>query len=175
MIETASAVLQEILSSPINMFLTFMMVTLLYFYMQPGPRLEEPKHVLKHEPVVQREYTLDELKQHDGSDKNKPLLIAVKGKVYDATRGMSFYGPGGPYSVFSGRDATMGLATMSTDDKVLDNKRDLTAQETETLESWINLFETKYGCVGWVAGSEAAPKTTSSEESKPEESKPKSE
>ena len=47
--------------------------------------------------------TVDELAQHDGSDPSKALYVSVRGKVYDMTAGRSFYGPGGPYSVFAGK------------------------------------------------------------------------
>jgi hypothetical protein len=35
-----------------------------------------------------------ELAAHDGRDASKPLLIAVRGKIYDVSAGRSFYGPG---------------------------------------------------------------------------------
>lgn len=47
--------------------------------------------------------TAEQLAQHDGSDLSKPLYVSVRGKVYDMSAGRSFYGPGGPYSVFAGK------------------------------------------------------------------------
>lgn len=38
--------------------------------------------------------TLLELSKYDGRDPMRPLLLAVRGKVYDVTPGRAFYGPG---------------------------------------------------------------------------------
>jgi predicted heme/steroid binding protein len=37
--------------------------------------------------VPERELTLKELAQHDGSDPDKPLLLAISGTVFDITPG----------------------------------------------------------------------------------------
>lgn len=38
--------------------------------------------------------TLLELSKYDGRDSLRPLLLAVKGRVFDVTTGRAFYGPG---------------------------------------------------------------------------------
>ena len=38
--------------------------------------------------------TLLELSKYDGRDPLRPLLLAVKGRVFDVTMGRAFYGPG---------------------------------------------------------------------------------
>lgn len=39
-----------------------------------------------------------------------PIYIGLLGTVFDVSKGASFYGKGGAYHVFAGRDATVGLA-----------------------------------------------------------------
>jgi len=48
----------------------------------------------KEEKVIEKPYTLKELKEFNGSDENKPLYIALNYKVYDVTKSKSFYGKG---------------------------------------------------------------------------------
>lgn len=39
-------------------------------------------------------FSLEQLKQHDGSNPDKPLYICVKGIVFDVSKSREFYGPG---------------------------------------------------------------------------------
>jgi predicted heme/steroid binding protein len=45
--------------------------------------------------VPMRELTLQQLGQHDGSDPSLPMLLAIRGVVYDISSGKQFYGPDG--------------------------------------------------------------------------------
>jgi len=45
-------------------------------------------------PMKRRDFTLEELKQFDGTGPDGRVLIGVLGKVYDVTKGKRFYGPG---------------------------------------------------------------------------------
>jgi membrane-associated progesterone receptor component len=63
---------------------------------------EEPEPVV--EPIIVGEITAFELEQYDGRDPTKPLMMAIKGNIYDVTKGRSFYGPpDGPYCAFAGK------------------------------------------------------------------------
>jgi membrane-associated progesterone receptor component len=50
--------------------------------------------------------TAEELQQHDGTNADLPIYVAIKGVVFDVSPKRDIYGPGGSYHVFAGRDAT---------------------------------------------------------------------
>lgn len=54
----------------------------------------QPPVVLTYQPVMCGDITPDSLNKYDGRDFLKPLYFAVRGKVYDVTKGKDFYGPG---------------------------------------------------------------------------------
>ncbi|KAI8535704.1 hypothetical protein RHMOL_Rhmol10G0194300 [Rhododendron molle] len=128
------------------------------------------------EPVqLGEDVTEEQLRAYDGSDPEKPLLMAIKGQIYDVSRsslapvvGISnelltvvdfscrmFYGPGGPYALFAGRDASRALALMSFDPKDLTgNIEGLSASELDVLQDWEYKFMEKYVKVGQLVGAE---------------------
>jgi membrane-associated progesterone receptor component len=56
----------------------------------PPPRSrQEPEAEPLPPPVQLGEVTEEELKQYDGSDPKKPLLMAIKGQIYDVTQSRS--------------------------------------------------------------------------------------
>lgn len=65
------------------------------------------------------EYTPRTLALHDGTTvtggKESRILLAINGRVFDVSSGRHFYGPGGPYGNFAGRDASRGMAKQSFD------------------------------------------------------------
>ncbi|KAH0688505.1 hypothetical protein KY284_019058 [Solanum tuberosum] len=75
---------------------------------QQRPRDFEEQHPLP-PPVQLGEISGEELKQYDGSDSKKPLLMAIKGQIHDVSQSRMFYGPGGPYALFAGKDASRVL------------------------------------------------------------------
>lgn len=110
---------------------------------------EEPPSVASTAIEIQ-DFTPYKLSKFNGQD-DPHVLIAVKGKVYDVTTGKGYYGPGGPYENFAGRDASRGLAKHSFDpdmltplDKPIDTLKDLNAEEFEALDKWAEFFGEKY-------------------------------
>ncbi|GFZ08280.1 Steroid-binding protein [Actinidia chinensis var. chinensis] len=97
------------------------------------------------------ELTLQQLKQYDGTDASKPIYLAVKGQIYDVTTGKSFYGPGGPYAMFAGKDASRALAKMSKEEAdVCADLDGLSEKEIGVLTDWENKFQAKYPVIGRV-------------------------
>ena len=97
------------------------------------------------------ELTAEQLKQFDGSDSSKPLYVALKGRIFDVTAGKSFYGPGGAYCMFAGKDASRALAKMSKNEEDISPSLDgLSEKEMGVLNDWENKFQAKYPVVGRV-------------------------
>lgn len=112
-----------------------------------GRRPRTPARPLPEAEV--RDYTRSELRAFDGRDDETPVLIAVRGEVFDVTRGRAFYGPGGPYGSFAGHDCTLALAKMSLEPEDLDAPVGaLTQDEEDKLEDWVDTFRGKYRPVG---------------------------
>ncbi|GAX80923.1 hypothetical protein CEUSTIGMA_g8358.t1 [Chlamydomonas eustigma] len=98
--------------------------------------------------MSQELFTSEQLSSYNG-EQGKPVYLAVRGVVYDVTDGTSFYGPGGAYSVFAGRECSRALAKMAVKvSECTDEITDLTEKQLQTLESWIKRFQNKYPVVG---------------------------
>ncbi|KAK2609079.1 Dihydrodipicolinate synthase [Conoideocrella luteorostrata] len=106
-------------------------------------------------PKVFRTYTPRTLLPFNGED-GGPIFFAVRGRVFDVSNGRGFYGPGGPYANFAGRDASRGLSCHSFDtdmltedlDGPLDTLEGLGPSEMEALQGWEETFMGKYDIVG---------------------------
>ncbi|XP_076886926.1 membrane steroid-binding protein 1-like [Bidens hawaiensis] len=112
-------------------------------------------------PVQLGEISEEELKAYDGNDPQKPLLMAIKSQIYDVSQSRMFYGPGGPYALFAGKDASRALAKMSFEEKDLNG--DLTglgAFELDALQDWEYKFMSKYVKVGTIKKPEGAPEAS---------------
>ncbi|KAF3655457.1 putative steroid-binding protein 3 [Capsicum baccatum] len=97
------------------------------------------------------ELTAAELKAYDGTDPSKPIYVAIKGRIFDVSTGNSFYGPGGAYSMFAGKDASRALAKMSKNEEDVTPCCDgLSDKEMGVLNDWEKKFEAKYPIVGTV-------------------------
>lgn len=82
-----------------------------------------------------------------------PILIALDGYVYNVWKGRNFYGLGGPYSIFAGKDATRLLAKGLLEEETLEVRTiPLTLGERAVLSTWVLKFKAKYECLGRFEG-----------------------
>ncbi|CAK1551586.1 unnamed protein product [Leptosia nina] len=160
------------LFSPVNLILTVIIVVLVYKILRSKfgkSSVEPPAPEL---PKIRKDMTVAELRQYDGTQPDGRVLVAVNGWIFDATRGRRFYGPGGPYAVFGGKDASRGLATFSvtSSDKEYDDLSDLNSMEMESVKEWEAQFREKYDLVGRLLKPGEEPTNYSDEET--EETEP---
>lgn len=83
------------------------------------------------------------------------ILLSINRHIFDVTPGSRFYGPGGPYGNFAGRDASRGMALQSFEldvltplDAPLDKLENLKPAERRQLMEWEEHFRGKYHVVG---------------------------
>ncbi|KAI9817447.1 MAG: hypothetical protein M1827_001057 [Pycnora praestabilis] len=48
---------------------------------------------------------------HNGTTSTPPILLAINGQIFDVSASPHYYGPGGMYHFFAGRDATRAFVT----------------------------------------------------------------
>lgn len=147
--------------TPLNLALVVLLMTVTYYRVfKPYNAGAQTLKIDKDQPVVFQTFTPRTLLKYNGQ-KNPPLnpdgkvYLAVKGKVHDVTAGRNFYGPGGPYENFAGRDATRGLACQSFDEDMLtkdldgplDDCADLGPDQLENLQGWVERFDEKVSTI----------------------------
>ncbi|GLE07378.1 hypothetical protein PINS_up017540 [Pythium insidiosum] len=99
-----------------------------------------------------KRYTLDELRQYDGSNADLPILLSIGGKVLDVSKGAKFYGPGKTYHQFAGTACTRALALSSLDKKdINDDVSDFTDEQRKDMEETLQFYLEKYPVVGELA------------------------
>ncbi|KAI5443559.1 probable steroid-binding protein 3 [Lathyrus oleraceus] len=119
----------------------------------------------RREPVQVGEITEAELRLYNGSDKSKPILISVKGQIYDVSEGRNFYGPGGSYTMFAGKECSRALALLSFKPQDINgNLEGLDESELTILEDWEYKFIEKYPKVGRLVSEERTQQIEQSQE-----------
>ena len=106
------------------------------------------------------EWLEDELSKYNGEyDPSGPILLAVKGDVFNVWKGRNFYGPDAEYHIMAGRDATRFLAKNKLEEETEEEKKiELNIAERANLEVWYWTIKNKYQFVGNLSGYD--PKST---------------
>ncbi|ALC39498.1 MSBP [Drosophila busckii] len=170
-----AGVLREIFYSPMNLALVSIICFLVYKIIRD--RTESIRDVPQAQaepelPKLRRDFTVKELRHYDGNQPDGRVLVAVNGSVYDVTKGKRFYGPGGPYATFAGRDASRNLATFSVvanENENYDDLSDLGAMEMDTVRDWEMQFKEKYEYVGKLLRNGEQPNTYENDSDKDDE------
>lgn len=93
MMDQANKVVSELMANPVNIGLVGLILFLVYKIVRgrkepSGPVPEPPLAKMK-----SQDFTLEQLREFDGTGPEGRVLMAVNGKVFDVTRGKNFYGP----------------------------------------------------------------------------------
>lgn len=117
--------------------------------------LAEDDAKLKLKPASKpvRLFTEEELRKYDGSEDDQPIYMAVKGVVFDVSKGKEFYGKDAPYNALVGKDSTRAVAKMSLHpDDLTPDTTGLTEEQLESLDSiFEGTYKAKYPIVGYTA------------------------
>lgn len=118
-------------------------------FQRNGSTAHETEEEEEEEPEPLRNFTLKQLRHFDGkiddkTGEEKSVYLSLGGIVFDVSTGRNFYGPGGPYESFAGRECGAALATFSFDDALLDDLaacEALDVGETAELDGWLEKFQ----------------------------------
>ncbi|KAL9653733.1 hypothetical protein ABK040_016661 [Willaertia magna] len=130
---------------------------------QPKINLTSLKNKLKYKisggstPNDFFKFTKNDLQHYNGKfDKNLPILLSIKGRIYDVTKGKSHYGPGGSYHFFVGRDGTRSFVTGCFDEKNVEcterssSLEGFDKDQMKTVDGWVKFYDEKYDFIGYL-------------------------
>jgi len=143
--------IDEMTGSPINIVLLIAIIYLIYKILKP--ETEDGDVVVEERlaPMKKQDMSPAQLREYDGVRREDGrVLMAVLGKIFDVTKSKNFYGPGGPYSAFAGKDASRGLATFNVGlaKEEYDDLSDLSKSELDQVREWSEQFTEKYPIIG---------------------------
>jgi len=96
-------------------------------------------------------YTLAQLAEFNGADPSKPIYVAVNRIVFDVSSNRGSYGPGNSYNLFAGKDVSRALGKSILQAEVcVPDIDDLTEEERQTLNNWVDFYKKHYSIVGRV-------------------------
>lgn len=71
------------------MYVTYKVVSGMFVAADDYAAVKRANEIALREPVQMGDVTEEDLRAYDGSDPNKPLLMAIKGQIYDVSRSRS--------------------------------------------------------------------------------------
>jgi len=83
--------LKVLLNGSLVAIITFLLMKI--FMKRNEPEVEEKEDVILPK-MKKRDFTIQELREFDGTKGDGRILVAINGKVFDVTKGKHFYGPG---------------------------------------------------------------------------------
>ena len=98
-----------------------------------------------------RLFSRAELAVHDGTDPDKPLLLAVGGHVLDVSTSSWLYGVGSPRHVYAGKAVTRAVTLQSVteeDIRLADDTTGFGEKEMQTMTDRVNFYLGKFPKVG---------------------------
>jgi len=91
--DQAGKAVSELMANPINVGLVGLIGFLVYKIFrgraEPAGPMPEPRLP----PLKKQDFTMEQLREFDGTGPEGRVLMAVNGRVFDVTRGKNFYGP----------------------------------------------------------------------------------
>jgi len=97
--------------------------------------------------------TKAELAKYDGSEGSPGTYLAFLGKVYDVSKGMSYYGPGGGYAFFTAKDGSRAFVSGQFDEAgLVEDVSGLSNGDYLGLKEWEEFYEKDYTWVGILEG-----------------------
>eukprot|EP00834_Sanchytrium_tribonematis_P002686 NODE_88_length_21789_cov_0.534440.p13 type:complete len:217 gc:universal NODE_88_length_21789_cov_0.534440:7610-6960(-) len=162
-------ILVGILLSSIISYLT----TETIFFHYKFPDFNDIKKLYFDSPPQLRQFTIEELAAFDGTN-DKPIYLAIKGKVYDVSSKPKSYGPEGGYKFFAAKDASRAYGTGCFKDHLTHDLRGVTEDQMKSIDSWVSFYEKhkEYTFIGYVELPEPTgpiPEDCNKEEEKKEE------
>jgi hypothetical protein len=102
-----------------------------------------------------KRYELEKGSAFEENSSNPKLLLSIVNHVFDVSKGAKFYGRGGHYAGFTGRDATRAFATGKFDATGLtEDFHGLTSRECMSILEWLGFYKKsdKYDFIGYLDG-----------------------
>lgn len=98
-------------------------------------------------------FTKEDLKRYDGSNPDLPIYLAIIGEVFDVTKGMQHYGPGGGYAFFAGVDGTRAFITGEFNESgLIESVEGLELSQVNDIQGWRDFYHKDYLYKGKLIG-----------------------